>query len=73
MTKMPRILAILLVVALLTACARDWGPRGWRPPRLRLPEKGPVDLFIDIIDQVRGIGRGITRQFEGFGRGIPRR
>ncbi|MGC9347919.1 MAG: hypothetical protein ACP5JG_07265, partial [Anaerolineae bacterium] len=55
-----RILAVILVVTLLVGCSNvsRWARR------FRLPKKGPVDIFIDIIDQVRGIGRSLSRQIQ---------
>jgi hypothetical protein len=52
-----RLLLLLLVLALVVGCAGDG-----RLPRIRLPRRGPVDVFIDIIDQVSRLGEGISRQ-----------
>jgi len=55
-------MVVVLVLALVAGCDGNW-----KPPRIRLPRRSPVDIFEDIIDQVRGIGDGITRQFRSFG------
>ncbi len=56
------ILACLLILVLVSACSDD----GWRPRRWRLPSRGPVDVFEDIIGQVSRLGEGIARQFRGM-------
>ncbi|MGC9523010.1 MAG: hypothetical protein ACP5HG_14145 [Anaerolineae bacterium] len=57
-----RWISVCLVVLLLASACSGRG----RLPRWRLPDRGPVDVFEDIIDQVSRIGDGIARQFRGF-------
>lgn len=59
-------LSIVVVCALVIGCSSPW-----RPPRLRLPRRGPVDVFIDLIDQVSQLGESIARQFRGMTGGRP--
>lgn len=61
MRKVQVLLTVILVVVLLAGCSSDW-----RPKRLRLPQKGPVDIFLGIIDQIEGIGRSLSRQFRSM-------
>jgi len=64
MRKVKVVLAVLLIVALVAGCSGDWRPK-WP----RLPDKGPVDVFLGIIDQVKGIGRSLSRQFRSMSPG----
>ena len=64
MRKVKVVLAVLLIVALVAGCSGDW-----RSKRPRLPDKGPVDVFLRIIDQVKGIGRSLSRQFRSMSPG----
>lgn len=65
MRKMKVILAVVVIVVLVAGCSGDW-----RPQWPRLPDKGPVDVFLGIIDQVKGIGRSLSRQMRSMS---PRR
>ena len=64
MRKMKVILTVLLIVALVAGCSG-----GWRPKWPRLPKKSPVDAFLGIIDQIRSIGRSLSRQMRSMGPG----
>ena len=64
MRKIKVVLTVVLIVALVAGCSD-----GWRPPRLRLPDKSPVDVYLGIIDQVKGIGRSLSRQFRSMSPG----
>jgi hypothetical protein len=58
MTHLRRILLLLLVFALLAGCSS-----GGRPIRRSWTPRNPADIFVDLIDQISGIGDGIARQF----------
>jgi len=64
---MTRALSLILIVALLlTACTN--GPKReptWKIPRLR--GSSPVEVFENLIEQVKGIGDGLGRMFRGIG------
>ena len=62
MRRLRAIIAVAVVLALVAGCGGDW-----KPPRIPLPRRGPVEVFESIIDQVEGIGRGLTRQFRSLG------
>ena len=62
MSRMRTVVLVVLVVALLVGCSGIG-----RLPRWRLPRRGPVDVFIDLIDQVKHIGQSMARQFRGIG------
>ena len=64
MRKIRVILTVVLVVMLVAGCSGRW-----RPPRLRLPTRSPVDVFLGLIDQVKDIGRSVSRQFRSMGPG----
>ena len=64
MRKMKVILTVVLIVVLVAGCSGDW-----RPKLPRLPDKSPVDAFLGIIDQVKSIGRSLSRQFRSMGPG----
>ena len=64
MRKMKVILAVVVIVVLVAGCSGDS-----RPQWPRLPDKGPVDVFLGIIDQVKGIGRSVSRQFRSMSPG----
>ena len=62
MSKLRVILLVVLIATLVVSCSGEL-----RFPKWRLPRRGPVDVFIDLIDQVKGIGQGVARQFGGMG------
>jgi hypothetical protein len=64
-----RLLRVCLVLSLIAVCVLAGCSDTWRGPRLRLPRRGPVDVFLGIIDQVKQIGDGIARQFRGMSGG----
>ncbi|MCU0519342.1 MAG: hypothetical protein MUF84_01415 [Anaerolineae bacterium] len=65
-------LRIWLVVTLVVVSMVVAGCSGaWRPPRVTMPRTGPVDVFLNIIDQVSRLGESIARQFRGLARGGP--
>ena len=64
MRKMKVILTVVVIVVLVAGCSGDWHPE-WP----RLPDKGPVDIFLAIIDQVKGIGRSLSRQMRSMSPG----
>ncbi|MCJ7550960.1 MAG: hypothetical protein MUQ30_14905 [Anaerolineae bacterium] len=64
MRKMKVILALAVIVILVAGCSGEW-----RIEWPRLPDKGPVDVFLGIIDQVKGIGRSVSRQFRSMSPG----
>ena len=62
MRMVKTILAVALIVMLVVGCSGDG-----RPNWPRLPDKGPVDVFLGIIDQVKGLGRSLSRQIRSIG------
>ena len=65
MTRLCRIIGLLIILALIVGCSSG-GPireRRWLP-------RSPADIFIDLIDQVSRLGDSIARQFQ---RMTPRR
>jgi hypothetical protein len=58
------VIAVVLVLTLVVGCAADG-----RLPRVRLPRRGPVDVFLDVLDQVSRLGESIGRQFGRMTRG----
>jgi len=64
MRKTKVILTVLLVVALVAGCSGDW-----RPKLPQLPTRSPVDVFLGIIDQVKNIGRSLSRRMRSMGPG----
>ena len=61
MTALRLVLTLGLVVGLVAGCSGQW-----RFPKWRLPRRGPVDVFLDVIDEVSRLGEGIARQFRGM-------
>jgi hypothetical protein len=62
MSKIRTMVLLVLVVALVAGCSGIG-----RLPRWHLPRRGPVDVFEDLIGQVKQIGQSVARQFGGMG------
>ena len=59
-----RLLACVLVLTMVVGCASDGSV-----PRVRLPRRGPVEIFVDLIDQVSRLGESVGRQIRRMTRG----
>lgn len=67
-----KLLRVWLVLSLVVVCVAVVGCSGsWHRPRIRLPRRGPVDLFEDIVGQVSRLGESLARQFRGLSGGRP--
>ena len=59
-------LALSLVVAVMAVAGCS---SAWHPPKVTLPRRGPVDVFLDVIDQISQLGESIARRFRGLSGG----
>ena len=72
MTRARLLLWIWLILSLVAICMVVAGCSGtWRSPRVTLPRRGPVEVFLGIVDQVSRLGESIGRQFRGLAGGRP--